>query len=129
MTKQKRLVTKPIRSLDDIPVFASEHDEADYWDSHTPGPGLLARMKPAHPEALPAPQQRARPIAIRLDTTIITRLRALAELRSIGYQTLLKELVARGVAEEEQRVHGADHETAIASRPPNQGHVSPATQP
>lgn len=119
MTKQKRLAIKSIRRLEDIPAFANESDEADYWDRHTLGPGLLAGMKPAHPETPTLRRQRATSIAIRLDTALITRLRALAALRGIGYQTLLKELVARGVAEEEHRGDGVDEESATEAVAPH----------
>jgi uncharacterized protein (DUF4415 family) len=131
MKDQKHRVLTPVHSLDDIPAFASERDEAEYWDRHTFGPALLARMKPAHPQKQPARRQRAKPITIRLDTAVLTRLRGLAARRGIGYQTLLKQLVARGIAEEEQSVCGADQEAAVSAHPSRQEQrgVPPATHP
>ncbi len=119
MTKHKYPVTKQVNRLDDIPSFSSEDDEAEYWGTHSLGPALLARMTPLYPDPLAVRRQRARPIAIRLDTTVLSRLRALAAGRGIGYQTLLKEFVARGVAEEEQRIRGGSDETTTGGAPSN----------
>ena len=46
---------------------------------------------------------RTTPIAIRLDRFTLERLRALANLRNTGYQTLLKEFVVERLYEEEKR--------------------------
>lgn len=46
---------------------------------------------------------RTKPIALRLDRFTLERLKALAALRSTGYQTLLKEFVVERVYEEEKR--------------------------
>lgn len=46
---------------------------------------------------------RTKPIAIRLDQFTVRRLKTLATLRNIGYQTLLKEFVVERLYEEERR--------------------------
>ncbi|HTR89800.1 MAG TPA: hypothetical protein VMG62_06790 [Solirubrobacteraceae bacterium] len=46
---------------------------------------------------------RTTPIAIRFDPFTLTRLKALAAMRNIGYQTLLKEFVVERLYEEEKR--------------------------
>jgi hypothetical protein len=46
---------------------------------------------------------RTTPIAVRFDEFTIKRLRALAERRNTGYQTLLKEFVIERLYEEEKR--------------------------
>jgi hypothetical protein len=46
---------------------------------------------------------RTKPIAIRLDQFTVRRLKALAALHNIGYQTLLKEFVVERLYEEERR--------------------------
>jgi predicted DNA binding CopG/RHH family protein len=46
---------------------------------------------------------RTTPIAIRFDQLTLTRLKALAAIRNIGYQTLLKEFVVERLYEEEKR--------------------------
>jgi hypothetical protein len=46
---------------------------------------------------------RTKPIAIRLDQFTVRRLKTLAALRNVGYQTLLKEFVVERLYEEERR--------------------------
>jgi predicted DNA binding CopG/RHH family protein len=46
---------------------------------------------------------RTTPIAVRFDQSTLSRLKALAALRNIGYQTLLKEFVVERLYEEEKR--------------------------
>jgi hypothetical protein len=46
---------------------------------------------------------RTKPVAIRFDRFTLTRLKALAAARNIGYQTLLKEFVVERLYEEERR--------------------------
>ncbi len=46
---------------------------------------------------------RTTPIAIRLDRFTLRRLKSLAALRNIGYQTLLKQFVVERLYEEEKR--------------------------
>ncbi len=46
---------------------------------------------------------RTTPVAIRFDRFTLKRLKALAALRNIGYQTLLKEFVIERLYEEEKR--------------------------
>jgi predicted DNA binding CopG/RHH family protein len=46
---------------------------------------------------------RTTPIAVRFDQFTLKRLKTLAALRNIGYQTLLKEFVVERLYEEEKR--------------------------
>lgn len=46
---------------------------------------------------------RTTPVAIRFDQFTLRRLKTLAALRNIGYQTLLKEFVVERLYEEEKR--------------------------
>jgi hypothetical protein len=50
-----------------------------------------------------ASQGRTTPIAIRFDQFTLERLKALATLRNVGYQTLLKQFVVERLYEEEKR--------------------------
>lgn len=103
---------------EDIPHFTSEDEEAEFWSTHSLGPGLLAEMRPAHevdPD-LPGPDavrahieqrrqggERTQPIPIRFDADVLKRLRALAARKHTGYQTLLKQFVVERLYEEEKR--------------------------
>jgi predicted DNA binding CopG/RHH family protein len=92
-----------VRSWNDVPAFATEAEEAAFWDTHELGDELLERMSPQRDPKLPPPRPRTKPIAIRFDESTIRRVRALAHRRGKGYQTLLKEFVTERLYEEEKR--------------------------
>ena len=92
-----------IHSLDEVPEFTSESEEAAYWATHELGDEILAAMEPLTEDELPPPRQRTRPVSLRLDETTLSRAKKLAELRHIGYQTLLKEFIVERLYEEEKR--------------------------
>lgn len=48
-------------------------------------------------------RSRTRPVAVRFDEDVISRLKALARARGKGYQTMLKEFVVERLYEEEKR--------------------------
>lgn len=92
-----------IRSLKEIPVFTSETEEREFWDTHSLSDGLLEQMGPVPDEELPPARPRTRPIAVRLDRDVLGRLKTLARTKGKGYQTLLKEFVLERLYEEEKR--------------------------
>jgi hypothetical protein len=61
------------------------------------------RQQRGHATRPPRPTGRTTPIAVRFDEFTIKRLRALAERRKTGYQTLLKQFVVERIYEEEKR--------------------------
>jgi CopG antitoxin of type II toxin-antitoxin system len=102
----KRTPTQPlttITSLDDIPQFSSEQEEAAYWQIHALSEDLWATLPPAPDDDLPPTRPRTRSVAIRFDESTLRRMKALALRRHIGYQTLLKEFVVERLYEEEKR--------------------------
>jgi hypothetical protein len=52
---------------------------------------------------LPPTRPRTQPISLRLDSDVLERVRALAEKKHKGYQTLMKEFVVERLYEEEKR--------------------------
>jgi hypothetical protein len=80
----------------EIPRFANEAEEHEFWGMHELGPGMLARARRRG-------EGRTRPVPIRFDPTTLARLRRLAEGRGVGYQTLLREFVLERLYEEEVR--------------------------
>jgi hypothetical protein len=93
---------KVIHSLDEIPAFASEAEEADFWDTHEFSDELWDSLPSAEDE-LPPPRPRTKPVAVRFDPDTLDRLKLLARRRNKGYQTLLKEFVMERLYEEEKR--------------------------
>ena len=102
MAKARRPMTI-VRGWDEVPTFATEAEEAAFWDTHELGNELLEQMGPERDPRLPPPRPRTKPIAIRFDESTIRRVRALAQRRGKGYQTLLKEFVTERLYEEEKR--------------------------
>jgi hypothetical protein len=102
---------KAINSWDDVPHFAIEEEEATFWGAHRLGPSLLAQMRPVPAQGdgdLPPARAatfrpRTRPISVRLDGDVLSRLKTVAARKHKGYQSLLKEFVVERLYEEEKR--------------------------
>ena len=97
-----------IYSPDDVPEFASERDEVDFWDLHTWSDELMdeAAKQPRNP-LLPPPREEGkppplRPTSLRLDRHTTDRLRTLAKRKGMGYQTLLKQFLLERYEEEKR---------------------------
>jgi hypothetical protein len=80
----------------EIPTFADEDEEHEFWGTHELGPGMHAGGRRGR-------EPRTRPVPIRFDATTLARLRRLADRRGVGYQTLLREFVLERLYEEEVR--------------------------
>ena len=92
-----------IHSLDEIPTFVSEREEAEYWDTHEFSDELWDSLPEPEADWLPPVRPRSKPVAIRFDESTLTRLKAVARKKHKGYQTLLKEFVMERLYEEEKR--------------------------
>jgi uncharacterized protein (DUF4415 family) len=100
---------KEIKSWDEVPSFASEKEEQAWWDEHDISEELLETFRPVPEGELPPPREktitrpRKGPISVRMEDDLVNRLKALAAIKGIGYQTLLRQFVADRVYEEEKR--------------------------
>jgi hypothetical protein len=103
-----------VRSWGEVPEFADDAEEAAWWGTHTPGPGMLGDARDVPPggapwlpvpadTSQPARRPPARPINLRLEADTVRRLRRLAERKGTKYQTLLKTFVQERLYEEEKR--------------------------
>lgn len=104
MTLEKRI---SVNSADDIPAFESEAEEHEFWTRHEIGPGLLsAATSPNDEPALPPKREpkASRTTSLRLDSDLERRLKHVAKLKGIPYQTLLKSFVQERLYEEEKRL-------------------------
>lgn len=106
----------PVNSTTEIPEFATEEEYAEFWQTHSIGPGLIEEGK-NDPElqALAARLRRDRPrqprqpkathvTTLRLDADMEQRLKHVAALKKVPYQTLLKQFVGERLYEEEKRL-------------------------
>ena len=91
-----------VNSWDEVPEFASEADEADYWSTHSFGPGMTDAADNDDP-LLPPVRARTRPVSFRFDDDTLARLKIVAKKKHTGYQTLAKQFVLERLYEEEKR--------------------------
>lgn len=102
MSEREKMV--PLRDPSEVPENMSEAEEAEFWSTHEITEEYLEKSEPP-PEGIlpPARRSRSRPLGVRFDDEMIQRLKAVAEKKHKGYQTLLKEFVAERLYEEEKR--------------------------
>lgn len=100
---------KEIKSWDEVPSFASEKEEQAWWDEHDISEELLETFGPVPEGELPPPREktvtrpRKGPISVRMENDLVNRLKVLAAVKGVGYQTLMRQFVADRVYEEEKR--------------------------
>ena len=88
----------PETTMSKIPKFASEQEEAEFWDTHSIT-DYLDELTPVDVTVVDA-RPRKEQISLRLDRETITRLKALARQRGIGYQTLIRMWVMERLNQE-----------------------------
>ncbi len=97
---------REIQNLDEIPQGMTEAEEAEFWATHSLGEGIEMRAVPLEGDDTLPPARtpvRSEQIAVRIESDILKRLKALAKKKGLGYQTLLKTFVAERLYEEEKR--------------------------
>jgi uncharacterized protein (DUF4415 family) len=95
-----------VECKEDIPEFASEAEEAEYWSTHTMSDELLDQFRSLPEDGggiLPPARKPTYPVSLRLDNDVMHRLRVLAARKGMRYQTLLKQLLTERLYEEEKR--------------------------
>jgi predicted DNA binding CopG/RHH family protein len=92
---------KPINDLSEIPENLSDEERMDFLEERGVSEEFLDRVPDAPEDKRPRP--RTKPINVRFDDFTLDRLKALAENRNVGYQTLLKTFVQERLYEEEKR--------------------------
>lgn len=95
-----------VQSPADVPDFATEAEEAEFWGTHSMGEGFFTGAED-DTEDFPLPPTRpprSKATSIRLGLELERRLRAVAERKGTPYQTLLKEFVLERTYEEEKRL-------------------------
>ena len=123
MTDTLQKVTRiPLHVGDAVPENMTTEEAAEFWDTHYPTRERLAHLK-ANPDPetqalmalLRGGKERQRPrqprqtkatfvTTLRLDADVEARLRHVAALKQVPYQTLLKRFVDERLYEEEKRL-------------------------
>lgn len=81
-----------------LPEFATEQEEAEFWDTHD-STEFLDETEPVAVEfedARPPKKQ----ISLRIDPLAINRLKAIAAQKGVGYQTLIRMWVMERLTQE-----------------------------
>ena len=111
-------MSDPIQRRAEVPADQTTEEAQTFWDTHEVGAGLIAEGQ-QDPEVQAFAQRlgqsggRRKPrvpkdthvTTLRLDGDIERRLRHVAELKQLPYQTLLKQFVSERLYEEEKRHH------------------------
>jgi len=104
MTKKERL-TDPAQ----IPPDMKEKEAAEFWATHEVTEEYLDKAEQAtqvtEEEELPP---RSKPISVRFTEDVIQQLKAVAQEKQIGYQTLLKEYVMEGLSRATQALQSRE---------------------
>lgn len=102
---QNAPVLKEINSWDEVPAFASEDEEADFWGSHGLGPGLAAEAEAGalnFDDILPPPGT-VFGLSLGFSAEVARRLRALAKKKHLDYVAMTRTFVMERLDEEEKR--------------------------
>lgn len=73
MTTGERNELIPVESLDEIPAFTSEDEEAEFWSTHSFGEALLEQMGPLDDVLPPARRRRRRRLRVTMHTHEFSR--------------------------------------------------------
>lgn len=83
-----------------IPEFASEAEEARFWDTHSIE-DFADDLEDAPPIKI-SPDARTQPISLRLSIKTLTALKRVATAQGIGYQSLMKQWIEDRLKTEDQ---------------------------
>lgn len=109
---------KPIDNPTEIPPNLSDEDRMDFLMERGVSERFLEGAEEAPEDERPRP--RTKPINVRFDDYTLTRLKALADSRNVGYQTLLKMFVQERLYEEEKKEAAPPAASGRADQLPDQ---------
>ena len=87
-----------------VPHDLSDEEQLEFWETHEITEEFLTKTEEVPADERPRRRERTKSISLRLDESKIKRLKAIAEMRDIGYQTLIKEFITERLYEEEKRI-------------------------
>ncbi len=94
-----------LKSLDEIPRFKSEREEAEFWATHSLA-DIWDQLDPVEIEVVSQPrrimlrQRRKKPVTLRLEEQQIIRAKQLARAKSLSYQALMRSWISEGINRE-----------------------------
>jgi len=81
--------------LKKIPNFKNEDEERKFWDTHD-STEYVDWSKARH-VIFPNLQLTKKPISLRITTSLLAKVKMVANKKDMPYQTLMKQYIAKGV--------------------------------
>lgn len=84
-----------MKKLKPIPDFSSEEEERKFWDTHD-STDYIDWSKARH-AIFPNLQMTKKPISLRVTTSLLARVKMMANKKDMPYQTLMKQYIEEGL--------------------------------
>jgi predicted DNA binding CopG/RHH family protein len=84
------------KKLKKIPKFKSEKEEREFWQTHDSTE--YVDWSKAERVSFPNLKLTSKPVTVRLPQVLIDRLKLKAHKRDIPYQSLIKEILFKGIS-------------------------------
>ena len=96
-----------LKSLDEIPRFKSEAEEADFWSTHSLA-DIWDQLEPVEFEISPKVRRitlrkRKKPVTLRLEERQIAIAKKMARAKSLSYQALMRSWINEGIVREAEK--------------------------
>lgn len=86
---------RTIANWEDVPIFASEESEADFWAEHRPDLRLMEAAVAGGSEV-----SESVTITLRIDPRMLARIKRLARSRYLNYQSMIKQWLSERMEQE-----------------------------
>jgi predicted DNA binding CopG/RHH family protein len=86
---------RAIAIWEDVPIFANEEAEADFWAENKPDIRLMESAVSGNSEA-----SESVTITLRIDPRMLARIKRLARSRYLNYQSMIKQWLSERMEEE-----------------------------
>ncbi len=97
-----------LKSLDEVPRFKTEAEEAEYWSTHSLA-RIWDKLEPVEFDIAPKLRHiflrrtRKKPVTLRLEERQIALAKKLASAKSLSYQALMRSWINEGIVREERK--------------------------
>lgn len=88
------------KKLKPIPEFRNENEERDFWATHD-STDYVDWSKARH-VIFPNLKLTKRPISLRVTTSLLAKVKVVANKKDMPYQTLMKQYISEGVEKDFQ---------------------------
>ncbi|MEK7470789.1 MAG: BrnA antitoxin family protein [Patescibacteria group bacterium] len=86
------------KKLKQIPNFKNEDEERKFWDTHSSVDYI--DWSKAKRVIFPNLQLTRKPISLRITTSLLAKVKVVANKKDMPYQTLMKQYISKGVEAE-----------------------------